>query len=112
MKLEITQHAREKLSSVKALSDQTVLFISHETEGTGCVVNGVSELIVTEQSQLPEEAAFISCEGYQAAIDQRMEWIYEEQLTLEFNESSQMFQLKTPNQMLNPRMKMRMEQKT
>lgn len=113
MKLQITDRAAEELHSLNEEKSMDTLYISHETEGTGCVVNGVSDLIFTDHTLLPEEASYIDCseDKFQAAIDKRVDWIYEESLILEFNEVSHMFQLKSPNQMLNPRMKLRMQEK-
>ncbi|WP_160058033.1 iron-sulfur cluster biosynthesis family protein [Alkalicoccus saliphilus] len=106
MKVEITDRAVEELRQKEFLPEESVLFISHETAGTGCVVNGVSDLIAMKSEDLPDAAVRLETVPHEftAAIDKRVDWIYDEHLIVDFNDTPSMFQLKSPNQMLNPRM--------
>ncbi|SDN42113.1 iron-sulfur cluster biosynthesis family protein [Alkalicoccus daliensis] len=113
MKVEITNAALEKLSEMNFPEELNVLFISHETAGTGCVVNGVSDLVLTSESQLPQSISFIetNADSFLAALDSRVDWIYEENMKIDYNEKAGAFQLSSPAQMLNPRMKVRSAEK-
>ncbi|TVP82708.1 MAG: iron-sulfur cluster biosynthesis family protein [Alkalicoccus sp.] len=106
MKVEITDRAVEELKQKGFLPEESVLFISHETEGTGCVVNGVSDLVSLKSGDLPNSAVRLETipGKFTAALDKRVDWIYDEHLIIDFNDTPSMFQLKSPNQMLNPRM--------
>ncbi|WP_187254476.1 iron-sulfur cluster biosynthesis family protein [Alkalicoccus halolimnae] len=111
MQVEITERAVEELQMRKILKEGSVLFISHETEGLGCVVNGVSDLVAVQKSSLPPTAVFLDTkpESWSVAIDKKVDWIYDESLKIDFNDTASSFQLKSPNQMLNPRMTLREE---
>jgi uncharacterized protein YqkB len=111
MQVEITERAVEELQTRKTLKEGRVLFISHETEGLGCVVNGVSDLISVQKSSLPPTAILLETkpEPWSVAIDKKVDWIYDENLKIDFNDTASSFQLKSPNEMLNPRMTLREE---
>ncbi|QKS70906.1 iron-sulfur cluster biosynthesis family protein [Paenalkalicoccus suaedae] len=113
MNITLTQDAIDQMKERVSFTAEEALFLSHETKGTGCVVNGVSDLIVMKKNELPDVAAFIKTvpEDYTVAIDKRVDWVYDENLIIDYKADKQMFQLKSPNQMLNPRMTFRNELK-
>ncbi|SER68967.1 iron-sulfur cluster biosynthesis family protein [Salipaludibacillus aurantiacus] len=104
MILEVTKRAQKKLEELGLKPNESVLLIIYETDGCGCAVSGISKLQEVKPETLTEEEKMIETEPapYRAAIQKRAEWAYDENLKIDF--SANTFQLKSPNEMLNPRM--------
>ncbi|MCE7794260.1 iron-sulfur cluster biosynthesis family protein [Salipaludibacillus sp. CUR1] len=106
MILEVTKRAQNKLEELGFKPNESVLLIIYETDGCGCAVNGVSRLQEVKPETLTEEEKMVETESspYRTAIQKRAEWAYDEKLKIDFSLSANTFQLKSPNEMLNPRM--------
>lgn len=106
MKIYITDIAKQKVTEHGADLKRNILLLQHETDGCGCVVNGVSKLVEITEDNLTDQELLIDTvpESYRVAIQKRVEWIYDDEMKIDFSDSANMLQLKSPNQMLNPRM--------
>lgn len=106
MKIQVTDIARQKMVEQGLDVELNILLLQYETEGCGCLVNGVTKLVEINEDNLTEQEILIDTEPapFKVAIQKSVEWVYDDELKLDFSESANMLQLKSPNQMLNPRM--------
>ncbi|WP_078577063.1 iron-sulfur cluster biosynthesis family protein [Salipaludibacillus agaradhaerens] len=109
MKLELSEVAIQQLKNEGMSAETNVLFLQYETDGCGCVVSGVPKLVELSPEELTkeEDISIIETEPapYRAAIQKRVEWVYDDNLIIDYSSAANMFQLKSPNQMINPRLK-------
>lgn len=76
----------------------------YDIVGCGCVNDGVIYLALVENID-PNRDIKVKSNTIPIFIEKRYEVYYEEKLILDYNQAYQCFQLKSPNQYLNPRMK-------
>lgn len=102
MKIEITEAAVKQLEKATADAPDKKLRLEYDTEGCGCVVDGVAVLLLTDQ---PGESSEMVETNSMAVYLDRAKMVYlDEELRIDFSETANAFQLKSPSQMLNPRM--------
>ncbi|WP_096188407.1 iron-sulfur cluster biosynthesis family protein [Evansella halocellulosilytica] len=103
MNVQITSKAIAELRKRSTDLTSNVLLIKYDTDGCGCVVSGVSKLLEIENSGAYES---VPCEPntVRVAIEGQYKWAYDKQIMIDYSDTAKMFQLKSPNQMLNPRM--------
>lgn len=101
MKIIVTEEAANK---IKARIDgkNGYLKLKYDTEGCGCVVSGVSALWLV--NELDDDDHEIKTNIGSIYIEKSKEVFFEETMTIDFSEKANCFQLKSPNQYLNPRM--------
>ncbi|WP_280768456.1 iron-sulfur cluster biosynthesis family protein [Salipaludibacillus daqingensis] len=106
MEIEITNSALQKIKESAINPNENVLLLQYETDDCGCVVNGVSKLVEIYEENLTDEEIVLTTKPapYRVAIQKRVEWVYDNDLKVDYSDSANMLQLKSPNQMLNPRM--------
>ncbi|UTR14419.1 iron-sulfur cluster biosynthesis family protein [Salipaludibacillus sp. LMS25] len=108
MKLELSPAAVKQLKNEGKSVEANILFLQYETDGCGCVVSGVPKLIELSPVKITKDKdiSIIETEPapYRAAIEKRVEWVYDDKLMIDYSSSVNMFQLKSPNQMINPRL--------
>ncbi|RKL68715.1 heme biosynthesis protein HemY [Salipaludibacillus neizhouensis] len=106
MEVFITNEAINVINETASLQEDQVLFIQYETDGCGCVVSGVSQLVELKEQDITDRELLIETTPlpFRVAIEKRVEWIYDEKLIIDFSKNANMLQLKSPNQMINPRM--------
>lgn len=80
------------------------LKLFYDTVGCGCVNDGVVYLGLVDQVD-PNRDILIKSDTYPVYIEKQYEIYYEEELILDFDHQYQCFQLKSPNQYINPRMR-------
>lgn len=104
MEVELTARAVKELTERSSSIKDNILFIKYDIDGCGCVVSGVSKLV--EKQELTERDCLAKAipESFQVAYQKQYEWAYDESLTVDYNNGSKTFMLKSPNQILNPRM--------
>jgi uncharacterized protein YqkB len=101
MKIVITENAAKKIENYRK-EKQGFLKLKYDTEDCGCVMCGVPYLwIVSEIDQGDYE---IQTNHGGILIEKSKEVFFDEELTIDFNENAHCFQLKSPNQYINPRM--------
>lgn len=101
MEITLTDAAARKIEE-KTGQNQGFLKLKYDTEGCGCVVSGVTALwLVKELDQDDEE---IQTNAGSIYVEKSKVVFLAEKLTIDFSESTNTFQLKSPNEYLNPRM--------
>ncbi|MFZ3588532.1 iron-sulfur cluster biosynthesis family protein [Bacillus sp. DJP31] len=100
MEITFTTGAMKQLESV--LHPNKKLKLMYDTEGCGCVVSGVAALWqIEEVGNLDIE---VETNYVQVWIDRTKLVFFDEKMTIDFLPQYWCYQLKSPNQMLNPRM--------
>jgi iron-sulfur cluster insertion protein len=102
MEITFTENAKIKLDQLIEDRTEEHLSLKHDTEGCGCVVSGVATL---ELKELKEDSEIsIETNYVPLLIEQKFTVFFDKRMTIDFVKSLNCFQLKSPNQMLNPRM--------
>jgi iron-sulfur cluster insertion protein len=102
MNITFTEAAINKLDPYFKRNPDGYLKIYYDIDGCGCVVNGVSFLWFVKDQ---EEDEVILPSNYKPVLMQKgKEVFFDEELKIDFKEQYHLFQLKSPNQMINPRM--------
>ncbi|WP_227395219.1 iron-sulfur cluster biosynthesis family protein [Jeotgalibacillus aurantiacus] len=103
MKITITGPASEKIT--EKLPEKGFLKLKYDTEGTGCVMNGVPILWHVEEPE--EDDQLIETNDRPILIEKSKEVFYDKELTIDYSASAGMFQLKSPGQTINGRMSLK-----
>ena len=78
------------------------LKLRYETDGCGCVVSGVNALWLVDQ---PDDGDItIETNAHPVLVEESKQVFLDDQLTIDFSDRTKMFLLKSPNQILTPRM--------
>ncbi|UII54734.1 iron-sulfur cluster biosynthesis family protein [Cytobacillus spongiae] len=101
MEIRITEAAYEKLQE-KIAAEKGYLKLKYDTEGCGCVVSGVTALWFV--NELEEDDMEVKTDQMSIYIEKSKQVFLDESMTIDFRPQSNCFQLKSPNQYLNPRM--------
>lgn len=101
MKITITEAAAGKLEE-KVSGKQGYIKLKYDIDGCGCAVNGVAALWL--ESELDDTEMEISTNGLKMYIERSKEVFFAEEMTIDFSKTSGCYQLKSPNEYLNPRM--------
>lgn len=101
MKLKVTEAASKKLDE-KISGKQGYVKLKYDIDGCGCAVSGVAALWFEGEKDAEEHQ--ISIGGIPIYIDKAREVFFDEEMTLDYKETNGCFQLKSPNEYLNPRM--------
>lgn len=96
-----TEEAIERLKD-KKLNNELLLKIRYETEGCGCVVSGVPTLWIVDHQEKDEVR--IETNFCPVLVEKTKMVFYDEQLKIDYVKSANCYSLKSPNQILNPRM--------
>ncbi|AIM15523.1 MULTISPECIES: iron-sulfur cluster biosynthesis family protein [Neobacillus] len=101
MEITITKEAVQKLNE-KINGRKGYLKLIYDTEGCGCAVSGVAALWFTGEVDNNEEA--IETNDRTVYIEKSKMVFFDEQMKIDFSPSTNSFQLKSPQQILNARM--------
>ncbi|RSD27335.1 iron-sulfur cluster biosynthesis family protein [Mesobacillus subterraneus] len=101
MKLKITETATKKLQE-KTAGKQGYIKLIYDIDGCGCAVNGVAALWLEKEYNDDENQ--METGSIPIYIQKSREVFFDDQMTLDYKESAGCFQLKSPNEYLNPRM--------
>jgi uncharacterized protein YqkB len=101
MEITITEKAAEKIKS-RIAEKSGFLKLKYETEGCGCVVSGVSALWLV--NELDDDDRELQTNKGSIYIEKSKEVFFEDNMKIDFSEQANCFQLKSPNQYINPRM--------
>jgi len=101
VKLKITEAASNKLSEQIA-GKQGYVKLKYDIDGCGCAVNGVAALWFEREKEAEEHS--IETGNISIYIEKAKEVFFAEEMTLDFHKTNGCFQLKSPNEYLNPRM--------
>jgi len=102
MQVTFTDEAIQQLEPKLAENNERFLKIKYDTEGCGCVMSGVTALWLVEEQDQDD----VNIEtNYVPLVVERTKMVFlDDQLTVSYNESARSFMLKSPSQILNPRM--------
>lgn len=101
MQITFTEAAGKKIQD-KITGKEGYLKLKYDTEGCGCVVSGVSALWFV--LELEADDIEIKTNGQAIYAEKSKLVFFDETMTVDFSETANCFQLKSPNQYLNPRM--------
>ncbi|MTH52286.1 iron-sulfur cluster biosynthesis family protein [Bacillus mangrovi] len=102
MKFTFTQRAIDRIAPVLDGHPDAHLKLKYDTEGCGCVVSGVAALWIVRET---EEDDIEVNTNYKPVLLEKTKLVFlDEEMTVDFLESANTFALKSPSQMLNPRM--------
>lgn len=101
MEILFTEEAKERIA-MKTAGNQGYLKLKYDTEGCGCVVNGVPTLWFV--NKLDEDDVEIQTNSKSMYIEKSKLIFFEDEMKIDFKQQFNCFQLKSPNQILNPRM--------
>ena len=101
MEISITERAKAKIDELQK-DKKGYLKLKYDTEDCGCVMCGVSNLWLVHE--LESDDYEIKTNNGSIYIEKSKEVFLDDNLTIDFNEQAYCFQLKSPNQYLNPRM--------
>lgn len=99
VKITITERAIEHLRRVQGNKHVKLIY---DTDGCGCAVNGVPMLLLVDQ--LDEHDVEIETNDMPIWMEKHQLIFFDDQMTLDVVDGAGCFQLKSPNQILNPRM--------
>ncbi|MFE4141509.1 iron-sulfur cluster biosynthesis family protein [Peribacillus sp. YIM B13472] len=101
MYIEWTETAAEKIVD-KVQGQEGYLQLKYDTDGCGCVVSGVTALWWVNE---PEEGTEkVETNGIPLYVEKSKMIFLDEVMKIDFVPEANSFQLKSPNQILNPRM--------
>jgi len=106
MQIVITDVAAEKIRA-KMTNADGYLKLKYDTEGTGCVMNGVPILWLVETAEEGDE--LIETDSIPVLVEKSKMVFYDKELKIDFSTQSGMFQLKSPGQTINGRMSLKQQ---
>lgn len=104
MFITVTDKAAEEIKK-RLTPDQEIVRLVYETEGCGCAVSGVPALYI-EKTSFPKDEEAENNSDFKVFYNPQHQVFLADHLTIDFSEKANIFQLKTPNEMLNPRMRL------
>jgi uncharacterized protein YqkB len=102
MNITFTDRAVERIQAKWPENSGKLLKLKYDVEGCGCVMSGVSALwIISEQ----EEGDVVVPTNFRPLLMEKAKQVFfDEHMTIDFAVEANSFMLKSPNQILNPRM--------
>ncbi|MBU8879211.1 iron-sulfur cluster biosynthesis family protein [Bacillus sp. FJAT-29790] len=101
MEITITETAANKIKE-RVAGKNGYIKLKYDTEGCGCVVSGVTALWLV--NEIDEDDREIKTNAGSIFVEKSKEVFLDENMKIDFSEKANCFQLKSPNQYLNPRM--------
>jgi len=103
MNVTITDQANVALENLQ-IDEALFLKLKYETEGCGCVMSGVHELwcVVAPEE---DDVLITTNNGKSILVEQSKQIFLDEVLAIDYSDVTQLFMLKSPNQIFNPRMR-------
>ncbi|MDZ5471111.1 iron-sulfur cluster biosynthesis family protein (plasmid) [Bacillus sp. 31A1R] len=101
MKITLTEQAKKKIEE-KLDGGTGYLKLKYDTEGCGCVVSGVTALWFVKE--VDEGDREVQTNGRSIYVEKSKEVFLDDIMTIDYSSSANCYQLKSPNQYLNPRM--------
>jgi uncharacterized protein YqkB len=102
MQVMFTKEAIEQIAPKLEENNNRILKLKYDTDGCGCVMSGVTALwLVDEQDKDDVE---LETNDVPLFVEKTKMVFLDDQLTISFNQTANCFMLKSPSQILNPRM--------
>lgn len=109
MEIELTAAAAEKIN-MRTEGREGFLKLKYDTDGCGCAVNGVVALWFVPV--LADDDIPIETNDRTIYVEKSKTVFFDEQMKIDFSNSSNCFQLKSPQQILNGHMSLVITEKT
>lgn len=93
---------REKRLAKSSEKKGSYYKLQYDTEGCGCVNDGVTYLTLTDKLRDGDHEVTTNAEP--VYIESRFAVYLNEKMSIDFSDAAKSFQLKSPEQMINPRM--------
>ncbi|MEK3885874.1 iron-sulfur cluster biosynthesis family protein [Bacillus sp. FSL K6-3431] len=103
VKLTITPKAAEQIN-MKMINKDLMLKLKYETEGNGCVMNGVPMLELIEKRELDDDEIQFETDIMPVIMEKSKIIFFADQLKIDYSTEAQSFRLVSPDQILNGRM--------
>lgn len=101
MNITFTELAAKEIKG-KVDGKEGFLKLKYDTDGCGCVVSGITALWLV--SELDEDDRELKTNEGSVFVEKSKEVFLDDELIIDFTTKANCFQLKSPNQYLNPRM--------
>ncbi|WP_307891907.1 iron-sulfur cluster biosynthesis family protein [Bacillus swezeyi] len=102
MQLEITEQARQAIEQAKEAYPDKKIQLRYDSEGCGCAVSGVPVIWLTDE--LSGNCEPLKTNGIPMYIQSSQKVFFDEVMTIDYHEKAGALMLKSPAQMLSPRM--------
>jgi uncharacterized protein YqkB len=102
MEVTFTNEAINNITDKLGGTRPKFLFLDYDIEGCGCVMSGVTQLTYKDElfpGDLQIETNFLPL-----IIEEKYKVFFDEKMTIDYQAKYNAFQLKSPNQILNPRL--------
>ncbi|MFJ7725464.1 iron-sulfur cluster biosynthesis family protein [Neobacillus sp. NPDC097160] len=109
MEIIITEAAAKKITE-RTKGHEGYLKLKYDTDGCGCAVNGVVALWFVPE--IDEDEIAIETNERTVYLEKSKIVFFDEQMKIDFSESTNCFQLKSPQQILNGHMSLIIKEKT
>ncbi|WP_171051716.1 iron-sulfur cluster biosynthesis family protein [Alteribacter natronophilus] len=104
MNLQVKKEARQVILDSLAVTGEAIVEIEHDTDGCGCVVSGVARLVQLVEKPEKYETLTSDLEGVTFVMDPQVSVFFDTDIIIDHQNGR--LQLKSPNEMLNPRLKL------
>ncbi|MBA4538197.1 iron-sulfur cluster biosynthesis family protein [Bacillus aquiflavi] len=101
MEITLTKAAIEKLAE-KSVEQRGYVKLEYDTDGCECDISGVTVLSLV--NELSDDDIEVRTNSIPIYVEKSREMYFDEEMTVDFSEAVNCFQLKSPNQILNGRM--------
>ncbi|MBA2873343.1 iron-sulfur cluster biosynthesis family protein [Thermaerobacillus caldiproteolyticus] len=101
MNIAFTDKAIEKLKPILTSTNKQ-LKLKYDTDGCGCVVSGVTALWLVKQADADD--VVVETNYVPVLLEKSRLVFFDDEMTIDVVEGAGCFQLKSPSQILNPRM--------
>lgn len=109
MEIELTADAIERIKE-KTEGHNGYLKLKYDTDGCGCAVNGVTVLWFVPE--LDETDVAVKTNSSPIYIEKAKAVFFDDKMKIDFSKSTNCFQLKSPQQILNGHMSFLIKEKT
>ncbi|MGG3563457.1 iron-sulfur cluster biosynthesis family protein [Neobacillus rhizosphaerae] len=109
MQINITEAAIEKIND-RTVGRKGFLKLKYDTDGCGCAVNGVITLWFVPV--LDQDDLAIETNDRPVYVEKAKTVFLDDEMKIDFSQTANCFQLKSPQQILNGRMSLMIKEKT
>lgn len=102
MEVTFTKEAIEQLTPKLNDNKNLLLKLKYDTDGCGCVMSGVTALWLVKEADQGDVK--LDTNLVPLLVEKTKMVFLDEHLTISYNETANSFMLKSPSQILNPRM--------
>lgn len=109
MEITFTEEAINKIIERLAGKEPNFLFLDYDIEGCGCVMSGVCQLTLKDEQASGD--LLIETNFLPVIIEGKYQVFFDDKMKIDFQANYNCFQLKSDNQILNPRMSFSLDSK-